>query len=248
MLELLEGDKHTNELIKNLGESSVSLLPQIKRLVDEGLIVQNDGICSLTMIGELIIKQSETLIRNSDLINKNIKFWSRYDLSDIPDYLLGRLYEIGKFDIIEVDLRSVYYEPNPYIDKMIKDAKFLRTFTTMNQPEYVETYYNCILSGCNTEILFPKALYDILKSNPENVRKKESLPENSRLKFIITSPDIKIAEVTVTDEVFMLTPYPLKESLDYRYLISKEKSAIKWGNDLIDHIKSISEPVPDIKN
>lgn len=240
LLELLSGPLSTNDLIERLNETPVALLPQIKRLADEGLITNSDSVCSLTMIGKLITEQSEPLIKNAELIDKNTHYWSRYDLSAIPEFLRKRLYEIGDFRIIEVDLRSVYYEPNPDINDMIKNARYIRTFTTMNQPEYVEIYYSRVRAGAKMEILIPKILLDILKTNPQNIEKISDMPQDVDLSFYETPANIKIAEVTVTEDVLMLTLYPTKENLDYRYVISEEKRGIKWGNELIDYIKGLS--------
>jgi predicted transcriptional regulator len=52
--------------------------------------------------------------------------------------------------------------------------------------------------------------------------------------------DIKICELTVTDKVLLLSFYPAKDDLNLRYLVSYEESAIRWGNDLFDYLKSLS--------
>ena len=63
-----------------LDETSVSILPQIKVLIDNQLIVQNEGLYQLTHLGETITKKVSPFVKNLQVFSVNPKFWSEHDI------------------------------------------------------------------------------------------------------------------------------------------------------------------------
>ena len=226
------------ETIKTeLNETSVSILPQIKVLIDNNLIIQNDGIYRLTHLGETVAEKVSPFIKNLQVLSINPKFWSEHDTSEIPEKLFDRIQEIGEFKNVEVDLRTIYYEPNTEIYDHMKKAEYIKTFITYYAPEYVPVYYERLMSGIPVSITTSDYIINMAKDYKAEVNNLLQLP---RAELNVCPADIKIAEVTVTDKVLMMVLYSTAGNLDYDFLTAESPSAVQWGNELYDYLRSRS--------
>ena len=220
-----------------LDETSVSILPQIKILVDNNLIIQYDGIYQLTHLGEMVAEKVSPFIKNLQVLGANPKYWSEHDTSGIPKNLLSRIQEIGEYEIIEVDLRTIYYEPNPKIWEYIKSAQSIKTFITYYAPEYVSVYYGRLMEEAPVSITTSNYIIDMAKDYKAEINQ---LLQLDRAELNVCSADVKIAEVTVTDRVLLMVLYSTAGNLDYNFLKAESPSAVQWGNELYDYLRSQS--------
>ncbi|WNY27768.1 winged helix-turn-helix domain-containing protein [Methanolapillus ohkumae] len=238
LLLLLESETLSLDEIKSrLNETSVSILPQIKILIDRKLVTLEEGKYRLTMLGKIITGNVSPFVKNVSVFEKNTSFWSEHDLTSIPEKLLKRIGDIGEFEIIDVDLRSVYYDPNPVMKDFIKNARYINTFITYYAPEYVSTYYERLLSGIPISVITTNYLMEMALKYRNKINDLLRL-DNAEL--YICSADTKIAEVTITDKVLILFLYSASGNLNYSYLISQEPSAVLWGEELFEYLKSRS--------
>ncbi|WNY23805.1 hypothetical protein MmiHf6_11260 [Methanimicrococcus hongohii] len=226
------------ETIKSeLDETSVSILPQIKVLIDNNLIIQNDGIYQLTHLGETVAEKVSPFIKNLQVLGINPKFWSEHDTSEIPENLFNRIQEIGEFEIIEIDLRTIYYEPNPKIREHISNANSIKTFITYYAPEYVLTYYERLMAGAPVSITTSDYIVNMAKDYKTEIN---DLLQLDRAELNVCSADVKIAEITVTDKVLLMVLYSTAGNLDYDFLAAESPGAVQWGNELYDYLRSRS--------
>ena len=64
LLLLLKEKPRTIEEINNeLDTNSVAILPQLKRLKENGLVVQEDRIYDLSLLGRIIVRKMESLVK-----------------------------------------------------------------------------------------------------------------------------------------------------------------------------------------
>ncbi|MDR2943692.1 MAG: winged helix-turn-helix domain-containing protein [Methanosarcinales archaeon] len=226
------------ETIKSeLNETSVSILPQIKVLIDSNLVIQNDGIYQLTHLGETVTEKVSPFVKNLQVLSVDPKFWSEHDTGEIPEKLFNRIQEIGDFKIIEIDLRTIYYEPNPIILEHLNNANSIKTFITYYAPEYVTIYYERLLSGAPVSITTSDYIVNMAKDYKNEIN---NLLQLDRAELNICSADIKIAEVTVTDKILLMVLYSTSGNLDYDFLAAESPSAVQWGNELYEYLKSRS--------
>ena len=238
LILLFEKGPLSIEDIKNaLNETSVSILPQIKVLIDNNLVIQNDGTYALTELGKTITEKVSPFVKNLQLLGKNPQYWSEHDTSEIPEHLFNRIREIGDFEIIEIDLRSVYYEPNPIVNEYIREANSIKTFITYYTPEYVPSYYERLMDGAAISITTSDYIIDMAKNYRAEIN---TLLRLDRAELYVYQADTRIAEVTVTDKTLLMVLYSTSGNLDYSFLVSKEPSAIEWGNELYEYLKNKS--------
>jgi predicted transcriptional regulator len=239
LILLFEKGPLTIEMIRSkLNETSVSILPQIKILIDQKLIVQNDGVYQLTKLGEIVVEKTGPFIKNLQVFEKNTEFWNEHDISEIPEKLIKRIRDIGDFEIAKVDLHSVNYKPSPIINENIQNAEVIKTFITHYTPEYVPVYYDCLMRNVPVTIITNE---NIIKKADDYKSEVNRLLKQENVELRVFSDEIRIAGVTVTDKMLLLVLYSITGNLDYAVLISKTPSAIAWGNELFDYLRNMSQ-------
>lgn len=64
LLLLLKDEPRTIEEINNeLNTNSVAILPQLKKLKENGLVIQEDRIYDLSLLGRIIVRKMESLVK-----------------------------------------------------------------------------------------------------------------------------------------------------------------------------------------
>ena len=64
LLLLLKEKPRTIEEINNeLDTNSVAILPQLKKLKENGLVVQEDRVYDLSLLGRIIVRKMESLVK-----------------------------------------------------------------------------------------------------------------------------------------------------------------------------------------
>lgn len=232
-----KGSLPIDTIKSELNETSVSILPQIKVLIDNQLIVQNEGLYRLTHLGAIITKKVYPFVKNLQVLSVNPKFWSEHDTGEIPTELFNRIDEIGDFEIIEIDLRTIYYEPNQTVYEHIRKAESIKTFITYYAPEYVPIYYERLMKGIPVSITTSDYIINIAKDYKKDINEMLQM-ENAELN--VCPADLKIAEVTVTDKILLMVLYSTAGNLDYDFLAAESPSAVSWGNELYEYLKSRS--------
>jgi len=64
LLLLLKEKPRTIEEINNkLGTNSVAILPQLKKLKENGLVIQEDRVYDLSLLGRILVRKMESLVK-----------------------------------------------------------------------------------------------------------------------------------------------------------------------------------------
>lgn len=240
LLILLDsGSKNIDEIRDELDVTATSILPQIKKLIDSDLIVQEDRMYKLTVLGEFIIKKVKPLISALDVVEKNNSYWTGHDLNSIPHYLLERIAELGDCTLIEPDLNHIYEPSQKIIDSMV-NAKIASTFASYFNPAYLPLYVELGKKDAELALIFSQSVWDHLSTEHSNMIKELMGMDNVS---IYISREVKISEITVTDEIMLLGLFDKNGKFDHQFILSFEPSARKWGQELFDYLKRLSKQV-----
>jgi predicted transcriptional regulator len=72
LLLLLKDKPRTIEEINNeLNTNSVAILPQLKKLKENGLVIQEDRIYDLSLLGRIIVRKMESLVKTFRQLEDN---------------------------------------------------------------------------------------------------------------------------------------------------------------------------------
>lgn len=84
LLLLKEGPKSIEEILEKLQVSRTALLPQIKKLKEENLVIHENDIYRLSLIGKIIVEKMQPLLYTLAIFEKNEDFWAERKLTPIP--------------------------------------------------------------------------------------------------------------------------------------------------------------------
>ncbi len=244
LLILLDsGSKNIDEIRNALDVTSTSILPQIKKLIDNDLIVQEDRMYKLTVLGEFIIKKIKPLISALEVVEKNNSYWTGHDLNSVPRYLLERISELGDCIFIEPDLNHIY-EPSQVIIDSMSNAKQVSTFASYFNPAYLPLYLELGRKDAELSLNFNQSVWDHLSNEHSNMINELMAMDNVSL--YVSKEGIKLTEVTVTDKIMLLGLFDKKGKFDQQFVMSSEFGALLWGQELFDYFKRLSRQVNKI--
>jgi len=244
LLLLLEsGSKNIDEIRNELDVTATSILPQIKKLIDSDLIVQEDKIYSLTVLGEFIVKKVKPLISALDVMEENSKYWTGHDLNAIPRNLLERISELEDCILIEPDLNHMYEPAQKIIDNMA-NAKHVATFASYFNPSYLPLYVELGRKEAELSLNFTQSVWDHLSS--EHSKMIKEIMEMENVSLYVSKEGTKPTEITVTDRIMLLGLFDKNGKFDQQFIMSFNPRALHWGQELFDYFKTLSKQVNKI--
>jgi predicted transcriptional regulator len=100
LLFLLEGPKDIETIKKTLNASATSIQPQVKKLKEHNLIIQEKNLYRLSEIGKIVADKMKPLLDTISVLEENADYWADRDMSEIPPFLLRRINEFGHCTLI----------------------------------------------------------------------------------------------------------------------------------------------------
>jgi predicted transcriptional regulator len=239
-----------------------SITPQIKKLTDWGLVLEDNGIYSLSDMGAVIASNAEFFLNTLSVYEENLDFWSDHDVSPIPSHILNKIGELGHVKIIEQDFSNVFRLPEEIMTNLIS-SRSIMSFISIVHPfsllllfEYLQKDIEAttIVTGKVLEAFQAEYHSDIplLKtSNPiinkalmEYKKEIKKVFHSKVSDFLVYEGDLKPISLIVTDKIFFLSLLDKKGRVTTRFLIAFEPQALKWGEELFMYYKERSKSVP----
>lgn len=76
LLFLKEKPRTIEEINTELDTNSVASLPHLKRLKERGLVVQEGRVYSLSLLGKILVRKMEVLVKAFRLLEDDYDYWS----------------------------------------------------------------------------------------------------------------------------------------------------------------------------
>ncbi len=253
-----EGPKSSEEIKSAFDFPWKSMIPQIRKLMDWDLVVQEDDLYSLSDMGEVIATNARFLLESLAVYEENREFWSEHDLGSIPFHLLTRIGELGCCKVLEQDLSRAFRIPEDILQKIL-DSNRVMTFVSIFHPSSPVLFSEYLGRGADVTVIFTKPVLETLQaecvsglplfksSNP--VLKKALLEYKNETRRILRSGNSNLFVyegervpmlMTVTDKVFFLSLLDKKGRSTNRVLMASEARALKWGEELFLYYKERS--------
>lgn len=263
LLLLKEEGPKSNDEIKNAFDFPwKSMIPQIKKLVDLGLVVHADGLYSLSEMGTVIATNVQFLINTLKIYEENRDFWSEHDLSSIPFHLLTRIGELGQCKVLKPDLSHIFKVQEDVVKCMLASSRIM-VFVSAIHPAYHLACLEFIEKNIDVTIILTESVFEsiqaecLLKSDAvfsDSSVLKLDLPEykkevqlflnceNSHF-FVSDGEETKPMMLIVTDKIFALSLLDKHSRIDRHYIVSFDPGALKWGEELFAYYKKNSRPI-----
>lgn len=242
LLLLKEGPKNIEEILEKIQVPRTALLPQIKKLKEDDLVIHEDGLYKLSIIGEIIVEKMQPLVETLQIFEKNENFWIDRRLSPIPPALMKRINELGDYHIIEPDLSHTFDLNAEFVNYLFASSS-IRIFFSYFHPQFPDLFLRLARKGIEISLVLSEAVYLRFHEDFQTEGEEFLKMENTKL-FILKSKGIEIpAVVASTDKVMVLGLFNENGRFDRQYIVSPNQRAIKWGEDLFEYYKNMSQEV-----
>ena len=171
---------------------------------------------------------------------ENHEYWETRDLSEIPYHMRKRIGNLTHCELLVAD-RDCLFEFHPtFVDNLINSKHVMMTSSTF-QPQTVSLFSKLLRNNSKLSVVFTELIFDkFLDDFPEQFR---CFLSHENMSISIRSGHIGPLTLVVTDTFMALWLFDKNGRFDGTTLISYEKSALKWGQELFTYYSSISNMV-----
>jgi predicted transcriptional regulator len=244
LMLLKEGPKNTPEILDRLQVPRTALLPQIKKLKEQNLVIHEEGVYRLSLIGEIIIEKMKPLLDTLEVFEKQEEFWADRKLTPIPPHLIKRISELGNYRLIEPDL-SHTFDLNSEFVKNVSNSNHILMFFSYFHPQFPSFFLDIARRGTEISLVLSESVYLRLEKDFKKEEEELLRMENTGL-FILDKKDVEIpAVVASSDKIMLMGLFNESGRFDRQYIISFEPGAIEWGKELFEYFRDMSR---EIKN
>jgi predicted transcriptional regulator len=247
LLLLKEGPKNIEEILEKIQVPRTALLPQIKKLKEENLVLHEDGFYKLSIIGEIIVEKMQPLVETLQIFEKNENFWIDRRLCPIPPSLMKRINELGTYHIIEPDLSHTFDLNAEFVNYLFASSS-IHIFFSYFHPQFPDLFLRLASKGIEISLVLSEAVCLRFQEDFQAEGEEFLKMENTKL-FILERKEIEIpAVVASTDKVMVLGLFNENGRFDRQYIVSSNQRAIKWGEDLFEYYRNMSREIRLDKN
>ncbi|WP_440956148.1 helix-turn-helix transcriptional regulator [Methanosarcina sp. Mfa9] len=243
LLFLKSGPKNIDEIKEILQVSSTSILPQIKKLKEQKLVLQEDKTYELAPIGKVLVEKMEPIVSTLELFEENFEYWAERDLCGIPPELRKRLWELGKCKLIRPDLERMFEFDPEFMDNLNRADHIFESIAYFH-PALITLCRDIANKGVEISLLVAEP---VLQRCIDDYR-EDLLHFLSRenVTLFLYSGELRIASLTVTDDSMNLSLFSRKRHFDGESLVSYDSSSLKWGMELFKHLLKNAEQITEI--
>ncbi|RXA18253.1 winged helix-turn-helix domain-containing protein [Methanosarcina sp. MSH10X1] len=237
LLLLEEGPKTGDEIKTALNVNSTSIMPQIKKLKEGRLIIQDErNTYRLSEMGEIVVEKMEPLLNTVRVFEENYDYWTNHDFTAIPEPLLNRIDELGNYFMLEADLNRLFEVPEDFKNNLLESKK-VKMFLSYFNPLHVEMYSELARKGAEVCLILTEPVFDRMKK--DYYEDLNSLVQSENVQVYVCDENVTLKNV-VTERFCSLVLFDKKGKFDHQRLMSFDESALKWCEELFLHYKDLS--------
>jgi predicted transcriptional regulator len=239
LLLLMEGPRNIDQIKKSLNVTSKAMMPQIRILMDNDLILEDNRVYHLSEIGGIVVENMIPLLNTLEVIEENPEYWATRDLSHIPPELTRNIGELGDCMVIEPDIVHLFDLPGEFTENLGKADK-VKTMLSYFHPLYPAIYSEIARKGVELQLILTEKVYERMIEDCYEELEVMACAENTSLYIHRNDPGTTIA---VTDMFVYLCLFNKNGIYDHKKIMSFDESAIRWGEQFFDWYRTKVEPV-----
>jgi predicted transcriptional regulator len=241
LLLLLEGPKDIEEIKNVLDVRSSPIMTQIKILMKNDLIIENNRLYKLSSIGEILVPKMKTILETFNVFDKNHGYWINQDMTSIPPEFLDDIGKLGNYIEVNPDRNYVFEYPKEVVTQLSESEKVMIS-SSFFLPIYPSLCIELAAKGTDITLVFTEYVYDRMLNDYRKELEHFLNMKYTRL-YVCNNNNMKIASSIVSDK-FMAFSLFCNSGIYYNHnLMSFDESALKWGNELFDHYKGMARPI-----
>ncbi len=237
---LRSGPKTLQEIRAFLDVTSSGIIPEIRKMEEKNLVNQMNREYVLTEIGEVVAESLLQLESILQIFNMNAKFWNEHNISCIPREFRTRLNELGNYEIIRSTPNDILKPEKEYLKNLL-NARWMKAVSPVLHPDYPEYVINLADRGVPVSVIVTRELLGTLMEKYNDEMKKGLKYENTDI--MVLDENIGIS-FSVTDFFLSMRLFLKDGNYDfYQNILSFDKSAIRWGEDMFNYFLTRSKKV-----
>jgi predicted transcriptional regulator len=240
LLLLKNGGRTIEEIVDILNVTPTGMLPQIKKLKEEFLVIQDEREYRLTPLAEILVEKMRPLLDTLEIIEEHEIFWQERDLSDLSPAFLERLNELKPYSLVKPDPDKIFETSRVFL-KNIEKSKNILSLSSIFHPALPEIFLRTEDKNIEISLIITKRIYERLKNDFEEELKSYLARKNRQL--FVCADEMKIAMLTKT-ELFMMADFlTWKGDYDQESIVAFEPASLKWAEELILHYKGQAQEI-----
>jgi predicted transcriptional regulator len=240
LLLLMEREKSREEIKTSLNVTSTALIPQIKKLKEHGLVIQNGDYYILTNMGKVLVANMLPLLNAVEVFEENSNYWLKRDLNGIPESILKRFGELGNCVIIEPDLNYLFEFPKEFTENITK-SHYVMAFNAYFHPEYPALYSSLAEKGIDVSLVVTSSVHERMEKDYVEDMNKFMGFENTEI--FVSDEMTGLATLVTTDRFLFLCFFNNQEQYDHTILMSFDSNALQWSKELFFYFKEKAEKI-----
>ena len=242
MLALLNSQSSLSELREITGSTSQALIPKIRSLESQMLILSKNYSFSLTPFGRVVAGNIADYVHIMAGIDRHKEFWRTHDISGLPDECLMRIGDLRN-SVVELDTRVDIMQVYSHFLKMVKDGEYIHGISSIMSPGIAEVVAARIMGGADVELVINREVLSILRKEPYLPRVKR-LAKFPNFRLFLWEGSLRLG-IAVTNDQFSLGFYHRNSDCydSSSDLISRDPLAIAWGENVFRYYRDQAVPL-----
>ena len=242
LLLLYEGPRNIDEILDLLQGSRISLLPHLKKLKEEGLIVQNEDVYQLSIIGNILITKVRPLMDAASTLEENDSFWSHRKLDSIPFHLLRRIGELKGIQLVEPGLTHGFDLFPKMINHFTGSSKVMLLFSYFH-PQIPSFSLEFAKKDVKVQLILSRDSFDRFSGDFRDTGEEILAKKNATI-FVHAGNPLEIPSlIAISETAVLLGFFNKKGKFEGQYLLSFEPRALAWGRELFEYYIESSKKV-----
>jgi predicted transcriptional regulator len=244
LLFLNEGPKLISEIKIQLDVGPVAILPQIKKLRENSLILKTGDIYSLSPLGIAVAGRMQAMTDVLKVFENKYDYWANHSVESIPSPLRKRIGELANCTFSEPPDRTRLFEPHREFVENLMESKKINGIASIFHPLYPSLFLTFAKKGVDISILVTRPVYE--RTKEEFGAELGEFLKFENASFYVCNKKIELSHV-VTDRFLSLT-LPLSDgTFDHTEdVLCFDSVALQWGEDLFTYYRNISDKISEI--
>jgi predicted transcriptional regulator len=240
LLILLDsGPKEWDEIKRILKVTSTGMLPQVKILEEEHLVERDGKKFSLTPMGKVISAHLEPLVKTIEVFEKYQTFWNEHNLEILPDEILFNIKNLGDYQLLDVPDAELF-DINPFLDNLAQ-SKTIKGVSHTVHPKFPEFFLTLARRCEKSSLIFTPGVFKIVSEKYRELLEEYFHCEKASL--YVSRDDLKFS-FAVSDSYFSMSLFYNTGAFDSKHdVISRDPSAIEWGEKIFSYFQERSEKI-----
>ncbi|HET8685846.1 MAG TPA: winged helix-turn-helix domain-containing protein, partial [Methanosarcina sp.] len=241
LLFLKEGPKSISEIKESLNVGLVAILPQLKKLRENSLILKTGDVYSLSPLGIAVTSRMKTMMDVLNLFGNKYEYWANHAVESIPAPLRERIGELANCTFSEPPDRTRLFEPHKEFVENLMVSKKINGIASIFHPLYPSLFLTFAKKGVEISILLTRPVYE--RTKEEYGAELSEFLKFDNASFYVCNKKIELSYV-VTDRFLSLTLPFSDGTFDHKEdVLCFDPIAIKWGEDLFAYYRNISDRI-----